>query len=410
MFVGRFSVKMEAMKEDQIRTILERGVSQIIERSDLEKLLRSGKKLRVKLGIDPTAPDLHLGHAVVLRKLRQFQDAGHKVVLIIGDFTAQIGDPSGKSKTRPALSESDVKKNMKTFLAQAGKVIDVKKAEIRRNSEWYKKGGIRLLLSLAQASTVQQVLKREDFRKRIDEGNEVSLLETLYAVLQGYDSVAVKADVELGGDDQRLNLLSGRRIQRHFDMAEQQILTTPLLVGLDGTQKMSKSLGNYVGLTFAPDDMFGKIMSLPDANMREYFELCTDLTRLEVEGILVLVNPRDTKKKLAFEIVKLYHGERSAKKAEESFTKTFSKKEVSGEGLPEFKVKRNKLSVLDLILSPQTTTRPTLKSKGEAQRLISQGGVRINRETKKNFWEIVEVKDGDVFEIGKHHFFRIKIQ
>ena len=392
----------KTMQEGAIVELLDRGISRVVEREALERLLASGKKLRVKLGIDPTAPDLHLGHAVVLRKLREFQDLGHKVVLIIGDFTGQIGDPSGKSKTRPALSEGEVNKNMKTFLAQAGKVIDVKKTEVRRNGEWYRKGGIRLLLSLAQVSTVQQVLKREDFKKRIDEGNDVSLLETLYAVLQGYDSVAIKADVELGGDDQLLNLLSGRRVQRHFSMAEQQVMTMPLLVGLDGTQKMSKSLGNYVGLTDTPDDMFGKLMSVPDAAMPQYFELCTSIGAVEVHD-LITRSPRDAKARLAFEVVKQYHGEKKAEATQEKWEKIFSKKEISAEELPELKLNKNSSPSIDVVMMTKVP-----KSRSEGWRLIEQSAVSVDGAVLSNTRR-TELRTGQVLKIGKRHFFRIKI-
>jgi tyrosyl-tRNA synthetase len=407
---------MKAMKEEQIRTILDRGVSQIIKRSSLEKLLRSGKKLRVKLGIDPTAPDLHLGHAVVLRKLRQFQDAGHKAVLIIGDFTGQIGDPSGRSKTRPALSEAEVKRNMKSYLAQAGKVIDVKKAEIRKNSEWHKRGGLKSLLELARTVTVQQVLEREDFQKRMKAGENVSTLETLYPLLQGYDSVAVKADVELGGTDQLFNLLMGRRVQRHFGMKEQQVLTTPLLVGLDGAQKMSKSLGNYVGLTDNPSDAFGKLMSLPDSVMSAYFELGTNLGERDIKNALAAPNPRDAKKRLAFEIVKLYHGEKSASAAQENFERMFSKKEIQVADMleldfrTEYKAHAFEIQNLGGVAAVYLVVKSKVcPSNAKAWELIRQGGFKHNgvkiREPKK----ILSLKNGDVLKIGKRHVFRVRL-
>ena len=263
--------------EKTIEKILGRGVEEVIAKGHLEAALRSGKKLRVKFGIDPTAPDLHLGHAVPLRKLRQFQDLGHKAVLIIGDFTAMIGDPSGRVGARPPLTKERVKENMKRYLRQAGKIINVKNAEIHYNSKWL--GKKQTIIELSRAATVQQVLHREDFKKRIAEGGDVTLLEVLYPLLQGYDSVMVKADAEIGGTDQKFNLLMGRQIQRYFGMAEQDILMVPLLEGTDGVRKMSKSYDNYIGLDAVPSEMFGKIMSIPDQLIDKYYVFLTDKER-----------------------------------------------------------------------------------------------------------------------------------
>ena len=274
-FCGKI-ILMKSPKEQKIRKILTHGVEEIIVKEHLEKALKSGKKLRVKLGIDPTAPDLHLGHTVPLIKLGQFQRAGHKIVLIIGDFTATIGDPSSRTEARKSLSERQVKSNMKKYIDYAGKIIDVKKTEIRHNSEWLKSGGVKLFLELAKGASIQQILKREDFRKRLALGNDVSVLESLYPLFQGYDSVAVKADVEIGGRDQKLNLLMGRRIQRSFGMPEQDIMTFPLIEGTDGVRKMSKSYGNYVALDEKPNEMFGKLMTIPDSLVKKYFEALTD--------------------------------------------------------------------------------------------------------------------------------------
>lgn len=394
---------MKKASREDIRDVLVRGTSQVIDRSSLEKILLGGKKLRVKLGIDPTAPDLHLGNAVVLRKLKQFQDLGHKVVLIIGDFTSQIGDPSGKSKTRHPLSESEVKKNQKTYLAQARKIIDMKKAEVYHNSTWYQKGGLKTLLRLAASASIQQVMKREDFRQRLASGGDVTILETLYPLLQGYDSVAVKADVEIGGHDQLLNLLMGRRVQRHFGMPEQQVLTTTLLIGTDGIQKMSKSVGNYIALTDAPNDMFGKLMSMPDRLMHAYFELCTDMPALESERLIRAGNPRDAKLRLAREIVGLYHGKKAAAKAEEHFKKVFSRKEVSDD-IPELRLPGGHIAAADI-----PVTAGIAKSKSEAWRLVEQGGVKVNDKAATDPRATVFLKTGDVVKIGKRNFFRVKI-
>jgi tyrosyl-tRNA synthetase len=285
----------------KIETILSRGTEQIIMRDHLENALRSGTSLRVKLGIDPTSPDLHLGHTVVLRKLQQFQELGHTIVLIIGDFTARIGDPSGRSETRKILTEKEIQKNLKNYLAQASKVVNVKKAEVRYNSEWHEKKGLAALLELARATTIQQILKREDFQKRLETDSEISLLETLYPILQGYDSVAVRADVELGGTDQIFNLLMGRRVQRYFKMKEQDIVTAPLIEGLDGTKKMSKSYGNAIGIAETPKEMFGKVMAIPDSLIEKYFTLLTDV------DIPKNSDPYKSKMFLAETIVEMYH-------------------------------------------------------------------------------------------------------
>jgi tyrosyl-tRNA synthetase len=382
-------------KQNDIEKILTRGVESVIVAENLAKRLSSGKKLRVKLGIDPTAPDIHLGHSVVLRKLRQFQNAGHKAVLIIGDFTAQVGDPSGRDTTRPVLSEKDIKKNLAGYLKQAGKIIAIEKAEIRHNSEWHAKKGLAHLLSIAKAATVQQILKREDFQKRLAEDSNISLLETLYPILQGYDSVAVKADVELGGTDQTFNVLMGRRIQRHFEMQEQDIMTVPLLEGTDGIKKMSKSVGNYISLSETPKDMFGKIMSVPDSLVGKYFTLLTDIEPPSLDPYLA-------KRALAEEVVRLYHGEKKAKSSAEEFSRVFSKHEMPSE-MPSLSLPKEKITLIEvLVLSG-------LSSKSEARRLIEQGGVQLNQETMEKDDTIV-FSEGDILKIGKKKFFKIKIK
>lgn len=395
-------------REKAIKELLVRNVEEIVDRKHLEQALKSGKTLRVKLGIDPTSPDLHLGHAVVLRKLREFQELGHVIVLIIGDFTGRIGDPSGRSDARKPLTESQINDNMKEYLIQAGKIIDVERAEIFHNSSWILKGGVSKIIELANAASIQQVLHRADFKKRLDAGQDVTLLEVFYPVFQGYDSVAVNADIELGGTDQTFNLLMGRRIQRHFGMEEQDILTVPLLEGTDGVKKMSKSVGNYIGLYEESDQMFGKIMSLPDKLMERYFELATELEPAEFKKLAQTLSPRDLKVRLGMEIVKLYHGEGAADAAKEKFEKVFSKRKPEDTTLPEFIVKTRKLSILDLILSPQGAKRPNLKSKSEALRLINEGAIAINGQVKKDRWEIIELRGGEILKIGKRGFFRVK--
>lgn len=380
-----------------IEKILSRGVAEVIERDHLEGALRSGKKLRVKFGIDPTTPDLHVGHTVPLRKLRQFQQAGHKAVLIIGDFTAVIGDPSGRSEMRQPLTEKEVARNMKTYLAQAGKVIDIKKAELRWNSEWQKKEGLGAMLELAAAATIQQVLERADFKKRLIAQQDISVLEMLYPLFQGYDSLKVKADVEIGGADQKFNLLMGRRVQRHFGAPEQDVMTLPLLEGTDGIRKMSKSFGNVIPLCAAPGEMFGKIMTVPDALMRKYFELLTDV---EPEPTL---QPRDAKLMLARAIVAMYHGERAAKTARDEFVRVFSKKELPRH-LPEIRFAAAAMTMADAVLASGFA-----KSRSGARRLIMQGAVRVGNEVKKDPDERVLFSGGEVLRVGKRHFAKVKV-
>ncbi len=379
-----------------IKKILTRGVEEVIVKSHLEGLLRSGKKLRVKLGIDPTAPDLHLGHTVPLIKLGQFQKAGHKIVLIIGDFTATIGDPSGRTEARKPLLEKQVKLNMKKYISFAGKIINIKKTEIRYNSEWFKSGGVKLFLELAKGASVQQILKREDFKKRLALGNDVSVLESLYPLFQGYDSVAVKADVEIGGRDQKLNLLMGRRVQRFFGMPEQDIMTFPLIEGTDGVRKMSKSYGNYVALDEKPNEMFGRITSIPDSLIKIYFEALTDVDA--PKGL----SSYKSKLLLAETIVGMYHSASTAKRAKEEFIRVFSKKEMPKE-MPALRLKAPNLQLIDLLI------RAGVKSKNEARRLIMQDGVKINGETKNNPNEKTAFRGGEILRIGKHRFFKIVI-
>ena len=387
--------------EKSIDELLTRGVEEVIVKEHLTDALRSGKPLRVKFGIDPTAPDLHLGHTVPLRKLRQFQDLGHTAILIIGDYTARIGDPTGRSQERKPLTEKEIKDNMKKYLDHAAKVIDVRRAEIVYNSKWLSKEGLPEAIELFGASSLQQVLHRADFKKRLEEENDITLAEVLYPVLQGYDSVKIKADVEIGGTDQKFNLLMGRRVQRHFKMPEQDIMTLPLIEGTDGIRKMSKSFGNTIGLDDDPNGMFGKVMSVSDDLINKYYELLTSEKRS-------IADPREAKLELAREIVKLYHGEKLAKSAKEYFVKIYSKKDLSGADLPEFRIKTNNLSILDLVLSRQDAKMLSLKSKTVAKQLISEGAVQIGGKVKKEFWEIVELKGGETLKIGRN-FFRIKI-
>ncbi len=396
--------------EEKIDDLLSRNVEEAIEKKHLKEALRGGKKLRVKLGIDPTSPDLHLGHAVVLKKLKAFQDLGHQIVLIIGDFTAQIGDPSGKVKTRPPLTEAEVNENMKNYLSQAAKIIDIKKTEIRYNGEWLKKMSIPELMKLLSLLSAQQILERGDFSKRIAAHESVRLHELLYPLMQAYDSVAIKADIECGGSDQIFNLLTGRTLMERLGLSPQDVLTVPLLVGLDGEKKMSKSIGNYIGLNESADQMFGKTMSVPDALMHSYFLLCTDLQESEIKKLEKEMGPRDLKAQLGYEIVKLYHGEKAAAAAREEFNKVFSKKEMP-EDLPFHEVSLEMLS--SGTVATLVRDSGVAKSNSEARRLVEQGALEIGGKVLKDpnlKLESLKLKGGEQEKIGKKHFFRIKIK
>lgn len=379
--------------EKTIEKILGRGVEEVIVKEHLEAALRSGKKLRIKFGIDPTAPDLHLGHTVPLRKLRQFQDLGHKAVLIIGDFTAMIGDPSGREGARPPLTQKQVKENMKKYLSQAGKVINLRNAEIHYNSKWLGKK-LKTIIELSRAATVQQVLHREDFKKRIAAGGEVTLLEVLYPLLQGYDSVMVGADAEIGGTDQKFNLLMGRQIQRYFGMAEQDILTVSLLEGTDGVKKMSKSYNNYIALDEKPLEMFGKIMSIPDHLIDKYYLLLTDEDRKISE-------PRDAKLELAKNIVTAYRGQKAAETAQNEFVRIFREREVPSK-IPAFKLPSEPLNILDLLVKLKLAV-----SKSQAKQLVGQGAVEIGGRLCKDWREKITPESGMLVKVGKRRFAKI---
>lgn len=346
--------------------------------------------MRIKLGIDPTAKDLHLGHTVPLRKLRTYQDAGDTAVLIIGDFTTRIGDPSGRSELRPMLTPEQIKDNEAGYLEMASKVLDIKKTEIHHNSEWFEGKGMDFLMDLMRRVTVAQVLEREDFQNRMKSGVDVSLLEIIYPLLQGYDSVAIKADVEIGGTDQTFNLHMGRRMQRSFGVKEQDIVTLPILEGLDGVKKMSKSLGNYVGLNDAPDAMFGKLMSIPDVLMPKYYELLTDLS------FDSSMSPKQAKMKLAEDIVRQYYGEAIAQPMGAAFDEVHAKGGTP-ESMPELTAAG--ASIADAI------AKATGDSKAQAKRLLDEGAVSVNG-AKVTDWNHV-VQAGDILRIGPHRFFKV---
>ncbi len=386
----------------KIEEVLTRGVDEVIDRDNLKKKLLSGKKLRIKLGIDPTSPNLHVGRAVPLLKLRDFQELGHQIVLIVGDFTGLIGDTSDKDSERPMLDEATVKKNLKDYEKQAGQILDIDKVEVRYNSEWLAKLGYKEIGEQADLFSLAEFIARENIALRLKAGKRVSLRELLYPLMQGYDSVAVKADVELGGTDQRFNLLAGREMQRHFNQPAQDIITNPLLEGLDG-RKMSSSWGNTINLIDEPKEMFGKTMSLLDDYIIRYFECCTRVPMSEVRKYEAQlksgqVNPRDLKAKLAWEIVKIYHGEKEANQAAEEFDKVFKNKEKPEE-IKEVKVKSDNL--VEVLVETKLAS-----SKGDARRLILQGGVKIDDKVVKEVE--FKVKKGTVVQKGKRYFIKIK--
>ncbi len=391
--------------------LLKRGVEEILPEEELlEKLQRSVQKqqpLRVKLGLDPTAPDIHLGFAVVLRKLRQFQDLGHIADLVIGDFTATIGDPSGKSETRPRLSREQVVENTQTYLQQLSKILNLEKARVHYNSTWLSPLTFAEVIDLAAKVTVARLLEREEFQKRLQSGLPLYLHEALYPLCQAYDSVALHSDVEMGGTDQRFNILMGRDLQREFGQEPQVAVLMPLLVGLDGSQKMSKSLGNYVGIFEPPETQFGKIMSIPDELMRSYFVLCTDLSESEINSLLA-GHPMTAKKRLAWEIVKMYHSPAEANRAQEEFERVFSQREIPEEipdlTLPQDWLKNNRVWVVRLVQALLGS------SANEARRQILGGGVRINGQKITDPSLEIELKGGEVLQVGRRRWGRIKIQ
>jgi len=393
--------------ENKIDEVLSRGVEEVIVKENLKKRLMSGKKLRIKLGIDPTGSVLHLGHAVVLRKLKDFQDLGHQVIFLIGDFTARIGDPTGRSVSRKPLTDKDIAANMKSYTKQAGLILDMKKVEIRYNSEWLNKLDFRELVMLSSKVTYAQVAQRADFKERIKNDQDLSLQEFLYPVMQGYDSVALKADVEIGGTDQKFNLLMGRQLQKRYNQEPQEIITCPLLEGLSGGDKMSKSLDNYIALTEKPEEMYGKIMSLTDGLIIRYFTLGTYLSLekiAEIEQELGggKVNPRDIKMRLALEITKIYHGEKKAVAAQEYFVKTVQKKEAPEEVISK-KLTVGSMNIMELLVEVGLTA-----SKGEARRLIEQGGIKIDGSAVNDINKIIEITaNGVLVQRGKRGFVRV---
>ncbi|HBF0377726.1 TPA: tyrosine--tRNA ligase [Clostridioides difficile] len=396
--------------DEQMRIIM-KGVDDLIDEKELrEKLIKSekeGKPMIVKLGLDPSAPDIHLGHTVVLRKMKQLQDLGHQIVIIIGDFTGKIGDPTGKSKARKALTTEQVLANAKTYEEQIFKVLDKEKTIVRFNSEWLAKLNFEDVIKLAATITVARMLEREDFKKRYEGQMPISVHEFFYPLMQAYDSIALEADIELGGTDQRFNLLMGRSLQREFGMESQIVIMMPLIEGLDGKEKMSKSLGNYIGIDEEAGIMYQKSMEIPDELIIKYYNLVTDVHPDEVNKIESQlkegsVNPRDIKMNLAREIVTLYHGEESAREAEERFKSVFQKGQIP-EDIQTIQVKEDGFDLIEVLVANEI-----VKSKSEVRRLASQGGVKVNGEKVEDLSTIVKESEL-VVQIGKKKFVKIEL-
>lgn len=409
-------VTIEKEVERQMN-ILKTGAAEIIPEEELKEKIRkslvNNKPLIVKLGLDPTAPDIHLGHTVPLQKMRQFQDLGHQAVIVIGDFTGRIGDPSGKSETRKPLTEEELHRNAETYKEQIFKILDPDKTRIEFNAAWLGKMNFEDVIKLAANCTVARMLERDDFAKRYAEERPISIHEFFYPLMQGYDSIALHSDVELGGTDQKFNLLMGRTLQKDFGQAPQVALTTPILEGLDGVHKMSKSLGNYIGVYESPREMFGKTMSIPDELMIRYFELVTKVQVLEIRKLEKgfaegTVHPRDLKMRLGWEIVRIYHGEEEANQAKDEFIKMFQKREAPDE-MPEISlVQLGFDSKSDIELVALLVAAKLASSKGEARRLIEQGGVKINDEKISDPSIVFQMADGDIVRVGKRKFGRIR--
>ena len=396
-------------KIDDALAIIRRGTDEILLEDELIEKLKSGKPLRVKAGFDPTAPDLHLGHTVLLNKMRQLQDLGHEVLFLIGDFTGMIGDPSGKNETRPPLTRAEVEENAKTYEKQVFKVLDSDKTKIMFNSEWMNKLTPVDLIKLAATHTVARMLERDDFHKRYTSGHSIAIHEFLYPLLQGYDSVAMRADIELGGTDQKFNLLMGRELQKHEGQKPQVVITMPLLLGLDGVKKMSKSLGNYIGIDESPDQIFGKVMSISDENMWSWYELISfrslDEIRKLREDVANGLNPRDVKFLLAEEIAARFHNEAAGQKARENFIAQFQKGKLPDD-MPEIslEVAINGMAIANIIKNAGLT-----ESTSEATRLIGQGGVRIDGEKVSDKNLHLKPKTTFILQVGKRRFAKVNL-
>ena len=384
---------MKTKKEAIKKLLSEGGIAEIIGRKELEKKLKSGKKLIVKFGADPTRPDLHLGHAVALRKMREFQDLGHKVMFLIGDATSKIGDPTGQDKTRPVMTDAEIKKNAATYVKQASKILKTDKnlLEIKYNSSWFSKMKFYDFLRLMTMTTAARILERDMFEERMKSGRDIGLHELVYPIMQGYDSVELKADVVLLGSDQKFNELFGRHYQQKFGQDPQAMVIVKILVGTDGKEKMSKSLDNYIGITESAYQIYGKTMSIPDTIMKEYFELATDLDYKKIKE----KNPRDLKMKLAFEIAKTYHGKKEAQKAQEKFINVYQKRRELDDAIPSLAV--GEITLIDWMVKERLAN-----SKSDARRKIEQGGVAVGKNRVKEYTYVLgETDNGKIIRVGK---------
>ena len=387
------------MQPDEALSILKQGAAQIISEEELRAKLGLGRPLRVKLGVDPTSPDLHLGHSIILRKLRQFQDLGHQAVLIIGDFTSMIGDPSGRSATRPQLSREDVAANAATYRDQAFKILDPDRTQLVANGDWLGKMTFADVIRLNSMVTLQQMLQREDFRNRVDEGHPIHAHEIQYPIMQGWDSVMVKADVELGGTDQLFNCLVGRDFQKHEGQPQQVVFVLPILEGLDGSMKMSKSLGNYVGLTEPASEMFGKLMSISDELMARYYPLLLD------KSLGSSAHPLEAKKQLAAAIVETYHSRATAEKTLQDWNARFSEKRLGDAELPEFPAQSS--DAVTIVVAAYAKGFGLTKSRADGRRLIEQGSVQLNGEKLRDPKAVVALERDQILRLDKTHAVRI---
>ncbi len=389
---------------------LARGTAEIITGDDLARKIiksrREKKPLKIKLGIDPTAPSVHLGFAVVLRKMRQFQDMGHRIQLLIGDFTARVGDPTGRSETRKMLTPEEINKNAESYRDQLSIILDPEKTDVVFNSQWLEPMNFSDILNLTAKYTVARIMERDDFANRFREGHSIGMHEILYPLMQGYDSVALRSDVEMGGTDQKFNILVGRDLQRDYGIEPQAVFLMPILEGTDGIRKMSKSYGNYIGINEEPTQMFGKIMSIPDELISRYFELCTDVPMDEVRAMENSIrsgraNPRDVKMRLGCEIVAIYHDRQKAEQAREEFIRVFSRKELP-ENMPEIKISQSTMTMIDLLVEAGFAS-----SKREARRLTSQGAVKIDGERYDDPTGDLHINDGMILQAGNRRFARL---
>lgn len=400
---------MKKLSESEFKRLFRRGVSQIINEEELLKMIQSGRPLRLKQGFDPSFTDIHMGHVVGLRKLRQFQQLGHQVVLIVGDWTARIGDPTGRSATRPMLTGDQVKANARTYMEQFFKIVDKDRTEVRWQSPWFEKGifGLEDIIRLSSKFTVAQFLAREDFARRYAEGHPIAITEFLYPLMQGYDSVMIEADVEFGGTDQVFNCMVGRQLQEMVGQKPQQVFLMPLLVGTDGVQKMSKSLGNYIGVTDPPAEMYGKTMSINDSMIIPYLELLTDVPDEEIEHFNAgmaggRLNPMTVKKRLAHELVKDFWSVKDAGEAADEFARTVQQKEVPDE-IPVLKIAHGSTA----LLSTEISRAGLAKSRSEARRLLEQKAIEINGKTVNEDLEMGKIDDGSVIKVGKRRYIKI---